>query len=100
MRNVRTNYPIDFGFFLSAADLQAQPGAGISPVVVRGGGGDAQRPGGLLIAQTGEETQLDQVGLAFVSSLKLFQGFVEGEQIIIGRSDGGLQVSELDALAG
>src|SRR5262249_62155374 len=38
----------------AALDLPVQPGAGVNPLALGGGGGDAERPGGLLQGQAGE----------------------------------------------
>ena len=55
----------------------------------------AQRSGGLLVGQAGEETQFDQFGLAPVLGLELVERFVQRQQIIVRRRDGGLDVGQM-----
>ena len=49
-------------FLLGLVDLAIETGFGIGPVAVRGGAGNAQDARGLLVGESGEATQLDQLG--------------------------------------
>src|SRR5262245_6309718 len=64
-----------------AVDLAVQPGAGVNPVALDGGGGDAQGLGRLLKGQAGEVAELDQPGLERLLGLELPQGFVQRQEV-------------------
>src|SRR5262245_60972475 len=65
-----------------AVDRHPEPAAGVRPVLLGGGGGDAQRGGRLLGGKAGEEAELDQLGLARVLRFELPEGLVQGEQTV------------------
>src|SRR5262249_34063607 len=52
-------------------EFEAEPAAGVSPVIVGRGGGNAQGLRGLRDGQAGEEAQLDEFGLALVLLFQL-----------------------------
>src|SRR5262252_7141869 len=65
-----------------AANRHSEAAAGVRPVLLGGGGGDAERGGRLLGGEAGEEPELDQLGLARVLSFELPEGLVQGEQAV------------------
>src|SRR5262245_31331088 len=58
-----------------------QPGAGVRPVAIGRGGGDAEDLAGLLERQAGEVTQLDQLGLELILFSELGERLVESDKI-------------------
>src|SRR5262245_56228960 len=62
-----------------------QPGAGVNPVAFDRAGRQAEQFGGLFHRQLGEVTQFHEFGQLGVGLGKLAQGFVEGQQAVIGR---------------
>src|SRR5262249_32192069 len=64
-----------------AGDFLIEPGAGVGPVALGGGGGNAQSRGGLLDGQARKVAQLDQFSLDRVLARQLLQGFIQGEQV-------------------
>src|SRR3954471_8472452 len=82
-----------------AVDRQAEPTAGIGPVVFRGGNRDVEGFGDLLVGQAGEEAQLDHVGFALVLSGEFFQGLAQSEDFVVGGRKNRLDVRHVDANA-
>src|SRR5437762_12111457 len=80
----------------AAADLAVEPGAGVNPMALGGGGRDAEGLGRLAKGQGGEVAELDQPGLERVHVLELPQGLIERQQVVsrllLRRSEGGGRV--------
>src|SRR6476620_6668307 len=91
VRNPKVGSSIQSAFFTRAIRIwmsswarvhfDAEPAAGVSPVIVGGGGGDSQRAGGLFDGKARKETQLNQLGLARVVLFQFLKDVVEGQQI-------------------
>src|SRR5262249_33435802 len=80
----KTSHPfseIAWGFLLRS-DFPVEPGAGVVPVAVGGGKGNAQRFGGLVHGQAGEVAELDQRGLDAVLPGEFIQGLVQGQEVV------------------
>ena len=83
----------------AAGHLEAQPGSRVRPIILGSCGGYPKRLGGLGGGQSGEETQLHQLGFAGMLLLELIQGFVQPEQIVAGQGEHGrLDFRQLDPL--
>src|SRR5262249_39694356 len=82
--------PVTFFFSRSgpvagqAVDRHPEPAAGVCPVLLGSGGGDAERGGRLLGGEAGEEPGLDQLGLARGLRFELPEGLVQGKQAGVG----------------
>jgi hypothetical protein len=83
----------------AAGDLDAEPGAGVGPVAVGGGDGQAEDLGRLGQGQPGEDAELRELGLGGVLGGELLEGLVEGQQVVVGLRRGGLGGVEVDAAA-
>src|SRR4051812_30138930 len=84
MRNPGWNRSTPAGFSWGTGlpvDFLVQPGPGVSPVAVRRGHGDAERPRRLLDRQPGEVAQLDELGLDRILLLEPAQRLVERQQL-------------------
>jgi hypothetical protein len=62
-----------------AIDRHPEPASGVRPVLLGGGGRDAERGGGLLGGESGEVPELDQLGRARILRFELPEGLVQGE---------------------
>src|SRR5262245_43042931 len=60
-----------------------QPGTGKRPVPVGGAPGDAQRCGGFVQGEAGEETQLDQLGTGRIPPSEFLQRVVDGYEFVL-----------------
>ncbi len=65
----------------ASLDFQAEPRAGVGPIVVGRRLGNAECLGGLGDGQPGEEAELDQPRPARVVPFELGQGLVQGQQV-------------------
>jgi len=79
----------------SGTESIAQPGPSVRPFLSGLVHREAQGGGGLLVAQTGEVPQLDDLGGYGVVSTEARQRVIEGEEILVGR--GRRLVRQLDA---
>src|SRR5262249_54011502 len=80
-----------------AVDRHPEPAAGVGPVLLGGGEGDAEGGGRLLGGEAGEEAELDQRGLARALRLELAEGLVQGEQAVaVPLLQGRLEVVEVE----
>jgi hypothetical protein len=81
-----------------AVDRHPEPASGVRPVLLGGGGGDAERRGRLLDGEAGEEPELDRLGLARVLRFELPEGLVQGEQAVaVPLFPGRLDLVEVEA---
>src|SRR5215472_9972852 len=96
MRNCRAEYPMLRDVFRKKLvrpaarlirHLETQPGAGVGPVVISRGNGDAERPGRVFIGQAGKEAELDQLRFTPVFPLQCLEGFMQGEDLVSGGID-------------
>src|SRR6185437_7784505 len=62
-------------------ELGKEPGAGVSPMALSGCQRDLEHTGDLGHGQTGEEAELDQLGLRRVFRCQLGEGLVEGFEV-------------------
>jgi hypothetical protein len=67
-----------------AANFDAEPRFGVSPVAISSCVRNAKCPGGLAQGEAGKITKLDQFGLAGIDFGEPFEGFVESQQINVG----------------
>ena len=81
-----------------AADFAEEPGAGVGPVALGGGGADAQDFGGFLEGEAGEVAELYELGLLRVVQGEAIEGVVDGEQFVVCNGDGNLDILKIDAL--
>src|SRR5262245_1758393 len=70
-----------FRFF--ARNLEAQPGPGIGPPAIRRAGRDAEHRRGLVQAQAGEGTQLQQLRLLRLDASETIQGIIQSQQTLV-----------------
>src|SRR5262249_5653758 len=63
------------------AEGLVEPGPGVGPVAVGRPPGETQAGGGLLLRQTGEEAQLDQLGTRLILLRQPFQRLIDRDHV-------------------
>ena len=81
------------------AQASVEPGAGVGPLAFRGPQGKAQRSGGVLQREASEKSQVHQTCGGGVFGRELRQSVIEGNQLLVVRLEGDLELVEIDATA-
>src|SRR3954451_1211382 len=79
------------------AQLVVEPGPCERPVAVRGAAGNAQSGGRLLLRESREEPELDQLGTGRILLRQLLQGLAQREDVVGRFVDGEIDASEAQA---
>ena len=79
-------------------DFRLKPGAGVSPVTFRCRQRDAEDVGGLLNRQADKKPEFHQFRLLFVLRGEFFQGFVDGQKLLVTCARGNVLFQNVHAL--
>ena len=79
-------------------DFAEEPGAGVSPIVIGGAGGNAQHFGGFLKGHADEVTELHQFSFNLVLSGEFVERVVHGEEFVVVTRRGNFHALKVHAL--
>src|SRR5205823_8400664 len=83
------------GSAIPLAEAVEKPGAGVGPVSGRRRPRNSQHVGGFLLVHAGEEAEFDELGLVWFLNGKLFEGFIELDDVVARPLNGEIVLAKI-----